>query len=206
MGRVAMLLCTAGTLVLTACSPRPAGPAEDPPGASSAEEVAAIPRDELRRATEAEEVLRGARALMEGDQNVALVTVDAGGRPRIRSVRAFLDPVDPSRRDRGFTVWVMTRFATRKVDQIRANPKVTLYFNDDAKGSYVSIMGTAVVHTDPTNPGAKRHYDDEDVKFFWPDFPRDFVMLQIQPEWLEYIGPGVSNDETTWRPQAVVFR
>jgi general stress protein 26 len=130
-----------------------------------------------------------ARSLMQADSAVALVTVDSSGQPRVRTVRAFLDPVDPARLASGATVWVMTRLSTRKVDQIRAHPQVTLYFNNDDRQSYASIMGTAVVHTDPNHPGAKRHYDDEYVKFFWPDFPRDFVMLEIRPRWLEYLGP-----------------
>jgi general stress protein 26 len=100
---------------------------------------------------------------------------------------------------------VMTRFTTRKVDQIRAHPKVTLYFSDDERDSYASIMGTAIVHTDAGDPEAKRRYEGEDIKSYWPEFPRDFVMLEVRPQWLEFIGPGVSNDEHTWRPQAVVF-
>lgn len=150
-------------------------------------------------------VLHAARALMAADSVVALVTVDASGRPRVRSVRALLDPVDPGMPKSGFTVWVMTRFATRKIDQIRANPTVSLYFNDDGNDSYASIVGTAVVHTDPEHPGARQRYKSEDVKSYWPDFPRDFVMLEIRPRWLEFIGPGIANDERTWRPQAVVF-
>lgn len=174
------------------------------PATRPGEAPAGVPSD-LRLATEPAAVIKGARALMEADQNVGLVTVDDSGRPRIRTVRAFLDPVDPERQSSGFTVWVMTRLSTRKIEQIRADPRVTLYFNDDAQVTYASIMGRAVVHTDPEHAAAKRHYDTEDAKFFWPDFPRDFVMLEVCPQWLEYIGPGVANDDRTWRPQAVVF-
>lgn len=176
-------------------------PANAPPGGSTRD----VPRDELRMASDLGAVLEAARALMEVDAVVALATVDETGQPRVRSVRAFLDPVEPGRPASGFTVWVLTRLTTRKVDQIRAQPRVTLYFNDDAKGSYATIMGTAVVHTDSSHPGAMRHYEREDVTFFWPDFPRDFVMLEIRPRWLEFIGPGAANDDHTWRPQAVVF-
>jgi hypothetical protein len=66
-------------------------------------------------------------------------------------------------------------------------------------------MSTAIVHTDPEHPDAKRHYQGQDIKAYRPDFPRDFVMLEIRPWWLEFIGPGISNDERTWRPQALVF-
>jgi general stress protein 26 len=176
-----------------------------PASVPSAVAAVPVPREELRMASDEGAVLHAARALMAADSVVALVTVDASGRPRVRSVRALLDPVDPGMPKSGFTVWVMTRFATRKIDQIRANPTVSLYFNDDGNDSYASIVGTAVVHTDPEHPGARQRYKSEDVKSYWPDFPRDFVMLEIRPRWLEFIGPGIANDERTWRPQAVVF-
>lgn len=164
-----------------------------------------VPRHELRLATDPAEVLAAARALMEADPVAALATVDADGRPRVRSVRVFLDPADPSHPASGFTVWVMTRLTTRKILQIRTNPLATLYFNDDQRESYATIMGTAIVHTDPEHPGARRHHEQVDRAFFWPDFPRDFVMLEIRPAWVEFIGPEAANDERTWRPQAVVF-
>lgn len=166
---------------------------------------APVPRTELRLASDPRLLVDSARSLMQADSAAALVTVDASGQPRIRTVRAFLDPVDPSRLASGVTVWIMTRLSTRKVDQIRAHPQVTLYFNNDDRQSYASIMGRAIVHTDPDHPGAKRHYNAEYVKFFWPDFPRDFVMLEVRPRWIEYLGPGIPDDPGTWRPQAVIF-
>jgi general stress protein 26 len=167
--------------------------------------TSAVPNEELRMAADEATVLQAARALMVADPVVALVTVDTPGQPRVRSVRALLEPVEPGKPRSGFTVWVMTRLTTRKIDQIRAHPKVTLYFSDDARDSYASLMGTALVHTDAEHPEAKQRYQGEDIHAYWPDFPRDFVMLEVRPQWLEFIGPGVSNDERTWRPQAVIF-
>jgi len=167
--------------------------------------VSSVPVAELKPASDARTLLDSARVLMVKDENVALVTVDSDGQPRVRTVRAFLEPVDSLRPASGVTVWVMTRLTTRKVEQIRRHPQVTLYFNDDARVSYASIMGTAVVHTDPNHPGANRHYDEGYARFFWPDFPRDFVMIEVRPRWLEYMGPGLGNDRQTWRPQSVVF-
>ncbi len=161
---------------------------------------------ELNLASDPRAVLDSARALMRSDSNLALVTLDRAGQPRIRTVRAFLDDPDPERPERGMTVWVMTRLSTRKIEQIRHHPEVTLYFNNDDRVSYATLMGIATVHTDPTHPGAKRHYDEEYARFFWPDFPRDFVTIEVQSTWLEYMGPGLWNHRETWRPQAVVFR
>jgi general stress protein 26 len=167
--------------------------------------LAEAPADELNLARDPRAVIDSARALMRADSNMALVTVDSAGRPRVRTVRAFLDDPDPGKPASGMTVWVMTRLSTRKIEQIRRHPQVALYFNADDQVRYATLMGLAVVHTDPGHPGARRHYDDEYARFFWPDFPRDFVMIEVRPVWLEYMGPGLWNDRTTWRPQAVVF-
>lgn len=68
----------------------------------------------------------------------------------------------------------MTRHSTRKVEQLRRNPKGTLFFDDDGYAS-----------------------------FFWPRFPHDFVMLEIQPHWIEFMGPGIPNHAKHWRPQGL---
>lgn len=195
-------------LLLAACiGQRPSGSVSESRTISSSHTAAVtVPMAELNLASDPRAVLDSARALMRSDSNMALVTVDRAGQPRIRTVRAFLDDPDPERPERGMTVWVMTRLSTRKIEQIRHHPEVTLYFNNDDRVSYATLMGIATVHTDPDHPGAKRHYDEEYARFFWPDFPRDFVMIEVQPTWLEYMGPGLWNDRETWRPQAVVFR
>jgi hypothetical protein len=66
-------------------------------------------------------------------------------------------------------------------------------------------MGRATVHRDPKNPRLQSFVDPAPVAFFWPAFPKDFVMIEVVPDWLEFIGPGLWNDPNTWRPQAVVF-
>jgi general stress protein 26 len=178
--------------------------APDPPAARSS--VDAVPVAELYKVADDTTILRAARALMVTDSFVAVTTVDSTGQPRVRSTKAFVNPVDPADPARGVTVWIMTRLGTRKVDQIRRHPQVTLYFNDDARTEYATIMGTAVVHTDPDNPDAKRFYEDGYSEFFWPDFPRDFVMIEVKPKWLEYLGPDVPGHKDNWRPQAVTFK
>lgn len=177
----------------------------DPAAQAAQSAPGPIPIAELRPAGDPRALLDSARALMLADENAALVSVDAMGQPRVRSVHVLLDPADSARAASGVTVWVMTRRSTRKVPQIQQHPQVALYFNDDDQGKFATVMGTAVVHTDPENPGAKRHYDATSIRFFWPDFPRDFIMLEIRPQWLEYLGPGVPADSQSWRPQAVVF-
>ncbi len=177
---------------------------EPSPRASQASDT--IPTAELYKVADDSTILRAARALMLADSNVAVTTVDSNGQPRVRTTKAFVNPVDPADPSRGVTVWIMTRLTTRKVDQIRRHPQMTLYFNNDARLEYATIMGTGVVHTDPEHPDAKRFYEGGYKEFFWPDFPRDFVMIEVKPRWLEYLGPEVAAHSEKWRPQAVVFR
>jgi general stress protein 26 len=161
---------------------------------------------ELYRVDEPDTILKAARALMESDENTALVSVDSQGQPRVRSVRAFLNDVDPADPRKGMTVFVITRDSTRKIEQLNRHPQVTLYFNDDARVSYLTIMGTAIVHTDPGHPKVQPFLALEGYKeFFWPKFPEGFVMIEIQPRWIEFMGPGVKNHPQHWRPQAVEF-
>jgi len=163
-----------------------------------------VPRAELSLARDTAVVLDSADALIARHSTVGMVTVDEFNRPRIRTVRAFRLKSPATARER-FTVFILTRTSTRKIDQIAKNPLVTLYFNEDQRAAYTTIMGRATVHRDPNNPRLQPFLDSATVKFFWPAFPRDFVMIEVTPDWLEFIGPGLWNDPNTWRPQAVVF-
>ena len=183
----------------TAC-----GRAPDGDVATSTGTRPSVPRSELSLARDTAVVLDSADALIARDSSVGLVTVDESDRPRVRSVRAFRLEHPTTARER-FTVFILTRTSTRKIDQIAKNPLVTLYFNEDQRATYATIMGRATVHRDPTDPRLQPFLDSATVHFFWPAFPRDFVMLEVTPDWLEFIGPGVWNDPNTWRPQAVVF-
>ena len=191
----ASLLATLGT----AC-----GGAPDNRVASATPATPSIPRAELSLARDTAVVLDSADALIARQSFVGLVTVDESNRPRVRTVRAFRLKQPTTARER-FTVFILTRPSTRKVDQIAKNPLVTLYFNENQRAAYATIMGRATVHRDPKNPRLQSFLDSATVHFFWPAFPRDFVMLEVTPDWLEFIGPGIWNDPNTWRPQAVVF-
>ena len=195
------ILATASVIAIgSAC-----GGAPDRDVATATVTPPGIPRSELSLARDTAVVLDSADALIARDSSVGLVTVDESNRPRVRSVRAFRLKNPTTARER-FTVFILTRTSTRKIDQIAKNPLVTLYFNEDQRAAYTTIMGRATVHRDPKNPRLQSFLDSATVKFFWPAFPRDFVMLEVTPDWLEFIGPGLWNDPDTWRPQAVVFQ
>jgi len=176
-----------------------------PPPRSVSANSCRVPISELYNVATDSAILSAARALMIADSNVAVVTVDSVGQPRVRTTKAFVSPVDASDPAKGVTVWIMTRLTTRKIDQIRRHPQVSLYFNSDDRVEYATIMGTATIHRDPNHPQARAFYEDGYKEFFWPDFPNDFVMIEVKPLWLEYLGPTIAGHSSTWRPQAVVL-
>lgn len=143
-------------------------------------------------------LLRSAQAVVAADPLGALVTVDAEGRPRVRTVEVRVPGDD-------MVLWIATRPNTRKLVQIREHPSVTVYFNDDEAGSYLSVMGTATVIKDETTLRQERWQTDARLGEFYPNFPADYVLIRIEPEWLEVIDPIATADEETWRPQALTF-
>ena len=197
----------AGFLTIGVACSRGGAPNADTTAAANAPRAVAPasgPRAELSLAQDTAVVLDSADALIARDSSVGLVTVDETNRPRVRSVRAFRLENPTTARER-FTIFILTRTSTRKIDQITKNPLVTLYWNEDQLAAYTTVMGNATVHRDPKNPRLQSFLDPATMKFFWPDFPKDFVMIEVVPDWLEFIGPGLWNDPNTWRPQAVVF-
>jgi len=175
-----------------------------PSDADARAQGADVPSGELSLASDATLLLDSAEALIRRDSSVGMVTVDADGRPRIRTVRAFRLENPQTDRER-FTIYVLTRRSTRKVEQLASNSAVTLYFNEDQRTTYATVMGRATIHRDPTVPRLQVFLDEGTKQFFWPGFPDDFVIIEIVPQWLEFIGPGLWNDPNTWRPQAVIF-
>ena len=158
----------------------------------------------LYRVDDEATILAAARAIVAEDPVAALITLDANGVPRVRSV-GVSDPEDD------LTMWIGTRRTSRKVAQLQANSNATLYFNFDdiggdfASAYYASFMGVASVHTDPATM-SKSAPDEQTRKAFWPNFPDDYAAIRFRPLWLEVTGHGIKGDKANWQPQAVVLR
>jgi general stress protein 26 len=153
---------------------------------------------ELYVAPDRDAVLAAARQIIESDPFMTLVTVDEDGQPRTRTV-------EHSPPDAHMVIYISTIPDTRKVDQIRTNPKVTLYFDGPGDTTYVSIMGTATIHTDPATVMKHAWRTESARAVFWPDFPEDYVLIRVEPTWLEVVTPELESRQADWRPQAVTF-
>lgn len=142
-------------------------------------------------------ILRVARALVAGARYAALVTSRPDGPPHVRTV----DPFAP---DSGFVIWIGTNPRTRKVSEIRRDPRVTLYWFDPKALGYVTLEGRARLVDDPA---LKRRRFKPEWKAFYPDPARDYLLIEVRPTRMEVVSPGhgITGDSLTWRPPSVPF-
>jgi PPOX class probable F420-dependent enzyme len=144
-------------------------------------------------------ILKAARELMVKARFCALVTIGGDGHPQARAVDAFAPEDD-------MTVWIATNPVTRKVAEVRKDPRVTLYYYEPGGPGYVTLLGRAVVVSDPAEK-AKRW--KEDWAAFYKDKSRgeDYVLIRVTPLRLEIVsyGDGLLNDPASWRPLSIEF-
>ncbi len=142
-------------------------------------------------------VLVAAREIISQTTYCGLVTVDSNGQPQVRTMNPF-----PVKDD--FVIWFATSRSSRKAGELKANPKVAVYFADHntAKG-YVNISGKAEVIDDKELlQKMKREY--------WegiPNWQDIFVLIKIVPEKLEVINykHGLNNDPQTFKAPFINF-
>jgi general stress protein 26 len=159
-----------------------------------ADTVQEKPAGQLSRA----ELIAAAREIIASQQYCALITHDEEGRSQARTV----NPFPP---DEDMIVWVATSTLTRKVQQIRRDSRVTLYYADHAKATgYVAITGRAVLVDDRAEMfKRKRAYWDT----AFPGF-KNLVLIKVIPEHLDVLNysPGAQNDPVTWHAPSVEFK
>jgi len=142
-----------------------------------------------------EQLIATARETITAARYCALITLDSAGRPQART----LDPFAP---DENLVVWLGTNPRSRKVAEIRHNPRVTLYYFDREAQAYVTISGIARLVNDPREK-AKRWKDEWQA--FYPDRARDYLLIAVTPERLEVVNvaKGIVGDPRTWKPPTV---
>jgi general stress protein 26 len=151
--------------------------------------------EEQRRPLGRVELVAAAREVMAAQTYCALVTVDKTGRPQVRTMNPF-----PPEED--MTVWLATNTRSRKVEEMRNDPRVTLYYSDHAKAiGYVALSGRAVLVEDMAEVlKRKRAYWDQ-------AFPglKNIVLIKVVPERLDVLNykAGAVADPVTWRTPSI---
>ena len=142
-------------------------------------------------------ILAAATDIMRIARFCTMVTVGADGQPQARIVDPFAPEAD-------FTIWIATNPLTRKVRDIRRNPRVTLLYFNQAGSEYVTVIGAARLETDPRQKAARWKADWAGL---YKDENRgdDYALLRVRASRLEVssVGRGLNNDATTWRPLIV---
>jgi general stress protein 26 len=144
-------------------------------------------------------VISAAADIIQKAHYCTFITIGDDGQPQARIV----DPLAP---DAAFTIWIATNPLTRKVDQIRRNPRVTLSCFDAATSSYVTMLGRGALVSDDAEK--QRHWKAAWSQIY-PNGARgtDVVLIRVTPASLE-IGSesrGMIGDQKTWRPLAIEF-
>jgi general stress protein 26 len=159
------------------------------PQVAAAQEKPASPAEERAR------LVAAAREIMAAQTYCALVTIDEAGRPQVRTMNPF-PPEDD------MTVWFATNTRSRKVREMRRDPRVALYYSDHANAiGYVQVTGRAVLVDDKQEIlKRKRAYWDQ-------AFPglQNLVLVKVVPERLDVLNykAGVQADPETWRTPSI---
>jgi general stress protein 26 len=142
-------------------------------------------------------IILAAHEIINETTYCGLVTIDSLGQPQIRTMNPF-----PVKDD--FLIWFATSRTSRKVKEIKNNPKVCVYFANHlmAKG-YVNINGSASV------------IDDRELLFkmkrdYWngiQGWQDRFVLIKIIPKSIEVINykHGLNNDPNTLKAPTISF-
>ncbi len=178
---------------LFALAPPCPAPGQDKPAAKDEKPAQAEPS----RSDERARLIAAAREIMGAQTYCALITLDETGRPQVRTMNPF-----PPEED--MTVWFATNTRSRKVREMRRDPRVSLYYADHAKATgYVALTGRAVLIEDMQEIlKRKRAYWDQ-------AFPglKNLVLIKVVPERLDVLNykAGVQADPETWRTPSIKF-
>jgi PPOX class probable F420-dependent enzyme len=145
-------------------------------------------------------VIKAAAGVMERARFCTLVTIGEDGHPQARVIDAF--PPDAQ-----MVVWMATTPSTRKVAQIRRDPRVTLSYFDPNSMGYVTMLGKAALVSDPAEK-AKRWKEDWAKLYTDKNRGDDYLLIKVTPIRLEVSveSQGIINDPKTWRPVVIDFK
>jgi general stress protein 26 len=142
-------------------------------------------------------ILVAACEIMNETTYCGLVTIDSTGQPQVRTMNPF-----PSNKE--LITWFATSRNSRKVREIKNNPKVCVYYANhmSAKG-YVNITGTAeIIDNKELLIKMKRDYWESIT-----NWQNNFVLIKIVPKTVEVINykHGLNNDSNTLRAPSIVL-
>lgn len=142
-------------------------------------------------------IMMAAREIMENTITCALITNDEKGFPVARAMDAFSPEED-------FVVWMGTNSNSRKVQQIKNNNHVSVYYLADGSSGYVLLKGIAELIDDPIE---KAQRWKPEWKEFYPEDRANYLLIKIVPISMEVVSypHHILGDEKSWAPRVVQF-
>ena len=142
-------------------------------------------------------VIAAAREIMGMQTYCALVTIDSTGYPQARTMNPF--PPDST-----MIVWIATNSRSKKIQEMRRNDRVCLYYaNHSSATGFVAITGRAVLVDDMQEKlKRKRPYWDQ----AFPDW-KYLILIKVVPERLDVVNykRGMLNDPVSFRAPSIEF-
>ena len=126
----------------------------------------------------------------------SMATVGTDGAPRVRFVRAKLDPE--------LILRIPTFVGTQKVRDVRADSRVHITCGDtDAErpGTYFQIDGTAEITTEAAE--RKAAWTPRLSKWFSDSDDANYVVVKVRPTQIEALPIGRSGEPSVWRASTV---
>jgi len=142
-------------------------------------------------------ILQSARKIIDSAYFGTFITTDANGDAKAR----IMEPFTP---DKNFTIYLATNPKSRKVQEIKHNPKATLHYFDRRNIGYVSLYGKASI---VDNDSIKKALWKEGWERFYKNRDKDYMLIEFRPRYLELISipDGYTGDDKTWMPARVDF-
>ncbi|OQX96901.1 MAG: hypothetical protein B6I20_13820 [Bacteroidetes bacterium 4572_117] len=139
-------------------------------------------------------IIKAAKEIMKSAQYCTLISTDSMGEVHARMMETF--PLGDN-----FAVWFGTNKKSRKVAEIRKNPKVAIYYAATDETGYLTIYGNAELVNEPKE---KLRLWKKEWKNYFTD-RKDFILIKVIPQKMEIISykHGINGNKETW--EAVNF-
>jgi general stress protein 26 len=146
---------------------------------------------------ERDSLISAAHEIIENSRYCALITLDKSGMPSVRTM-------DPFKPEEDMVIWLGTSSKSRKVNEIRNDSRVTMYYADPDGAGYVVINGKAILVNDQKE---KERWWKKEWEAFYPEDRNNYLLIKVVPNKLEILSykHGFTGDPETWRVPAIDF-
>jgi general stress protein 26 len=144
-------------------------------------------------------VVQAAREVTAKARYCSMITVGLDGELQARVVDPFAPEDD-------LEIWIGTNRQTRKVAEVKKDPRTTLVCFDPGDQAYVTWIGRSDVVDDPTDKA--RHWKTEWTAFYKDGYGGpEYLLIRFRPRRIEIVSPShkLMNDPVTWKPVSVAI-